>query len=96
MRRCETQAIGAVLQEYLKELQIDQKLKEIRLIGSWESVMGRTVTRYTKSIALKNRVLFVQMTSSIARNELVMMRQGIIEAMNKNAGEKMIDDIVIR
>lgn len=96
MRRCETQAIGAVLQEYLKELQIDQKLKEVRLIGSWESVMGRTVARYTKSIALKNRVLFVKMTSSIARNELVMMRQGIIEAMNKNAGEKMIDDIVIR
>jgi len=38
----------------------------------------------------------VHMTSSVVRNELMMMRQAILEKMNETAGEKLIDSVVIR
>ena len=96
MRKSNTQKISEVLKEYLKEMMIDQKLKEVNIVRSWEKLMGKAVSSRTKSVYIKNKVLFVHLKSSVLRNELVMMRQTIIDKLNENAGEKIIEKIVIR
>lgn len=96
MRRSNVQNIGELVNELLKELHIDQKLKEVRLINSWEELLGSHIQRATSKIFLKNKVLFVYLKSPIVRNELMMMKSEILKKMNEKAGEKMLDDIVLR
>jgi predicted nucleic acid-binding Zn ribbon protein len=96
MRRNETRPIGEVIKECLDELNITQTLKEKRLVSQWGEMLGKTVSVRTRQVYIKDRTLFVYMTSSVARNELMMMRQTILEKMNEIAGEKLIDSVVIR
>ena len=96
MRRNETRPIGEVIKECLDEWNINQTLKEKRLVSQWGDIIGKTVAVRTKQVYIKDRTLFIHMTSSVARNELLMMRQAILEKMNETAGEKLIDSIVIR
>ena len=73
MRRSNVQNIGDVVNELLKNLNIDHKLKEVRLTNSWGEVLGNNVARSTTKIFIKNRVLFVYLKSSVIRSELLMI-----------------------
>jgi len=96
MRKSQTQKISDVISECLRELNIDRKLKEVSLVSQWEELMGKTVAIRTDRIYVKNRILFIHVTSAVLKNELLMMRNQIIERLNENAGEKLIESIVIR
>ena len=96
MRRSHTQNISDVVSQLLKELNIDQKMKEVRIINSWDEVLGANITRATSKIFIKNSVLFVYLKSPVVRNELMMLKSGIIKALNDKVGEKIIDEIVFK
>ena len=96
MRKSRTQKIDDVIRECLGEMNIDRKLKEVRLVSQWESLMGRTVAARTDRIYIRNRTLFLHVTSSVMKSELLMMRQEIVDKLNENAGERLIDQLVIR
>lgn len=96
MRKSNTQPIENVIREYLKEMNIDQKLKEVGIVSQWEKLMGKTVAVRTSQIYIRNRILYIHVTSSVLKNELLMMRQAIIEKINEEAGERVVEQIVIK
>ena len=96
MRKKNTQKIDDVVREYLKALKIDDKLKEVKLIKSWEDVVGKTIARSTNDIYIKDRKLYVKLNSSVIRNELFMLRDGLKKALNDQAGEVLIDEIILK
>ena len=96
MRKSYTQPIENVIREYLKEMNIDQKLKEVGIVSQWEKLMGRTVAVRTSQIYIRNHILYIHVTSSVLKNELLMMRQAIIEKINEEAGERIVEQIVIK
>lgn len=96
MRKKNTQKIDDVVKEYLKALKIDDKLKEVKLIKSWDDIVGKTIAKSTNNIYIKDRKLFVKLNSSVIRNELYMLRDGLKKALNDRAGEKVIDEIILR
>ena len=96
IRRTKTRKLQEVINEFLKENNLDYKLKERELISNWEEVTGRMVARATHSLYIKNRTLFVEVRSSVIKNELVMIREGLIKALNTSIGEELITSIVIK
>jgi predicted nucleic acid-binding Zn ribbon protein len=96
MRKSNTQKISEVILDCLRELRIDRKLKEVHLVTQWESMMGKTVANRTSRIYIKNGILYIHVTSSVLKSELLMMRGEILEKLNEKAGERMIGEIVIR
>ncbi|MBS3768856.1 MAG: DUF721 domain-containing protein [Bacteroidales bacterium] len=96
MRRKNSQALGEVIQRYLEALDIDDKLKEVRLIKSWESLVGKMISNKTNKIYIKDKKLFVYLNSSIARNELSMVRDDLVKRLNEQAGGEIIEDIVLK
>ena len=59
-------------------------------------MMVKTVALRTEKIYIRNRILYIQVTSSVLKNELLMMRQDILNKLNENAGEKLVEQLVIR
>lgn len=96
MRKSNTQKLGDVIADCLREMRIEQKLKEVHVVSQWESMMGKTVALRTDRIYIRNRTLYLHVTSSVLKTELLMMRQEIIDKLNENAGEKVVEQIVIR
>jgi hypothetical protein len=96
MRKTNTQSIRDVLKSYVQENNLEQKLTELDLIKSWESVMGKTVMRYTGNLYIQNSTLFVETTSPIVRNELLMMKEEIRTRLNEVVGQELIKVIIFR
>ncbi|HAN18160.1 MAG: hypothetical protein A2X13_04320 [Bacteroidetes bacterium GWC2_33_15] len=96
MRKNNTQKLDEVIGQYLKSLKIENKLKEVGLIRSWDEVVGKTIARSTKELYIKDRKLFVKLNSSVIRNELFMLRDGLKKALNDRAGESIIDEIILK
>jgi len=96
MRKSNTQSLSSVLKSFVKENHLERKLDEIDLIKSWEEVVGKMVTRYTKNIYIQNSTLFVETTSPIVRNELLMMKEEIRLRLNEVAGQEIVKTIIFR
>jgi hypothetical protein len=95
MKRTESQAIGKLLKAFFEDNpQMADKLAETRLMNYWNNEMSQAVSRYTGNLFVRNRVLYVQLKSSVLKNELMMHREQMIENLNKAAGRNVIDHIV--
>jgi hypothetical protein len=97
MKRKNTQTIGDVLKEFFNDnAELYDKMLEIRIQRAWGEILGPMVIQYTRNIYVKNRVLYVSLTSSVLRSELTLSRERLIESLNNYAGAVVIHDIVIR
>lgn len=96
MRRSNTQNLSDVLLEYIKQMNIGPKLKEVEILKSWESFVGKSVSRATTNIYIRNRTLFIQLNSSVVRNELSMIKDDIIKRLNESAGEPVIEKVILQ
>ncbi|MDA3928760.1 MAG: DUF721 domain-containing protein [Prolixibacteraceae bacterium] len=96
MRRKETQNISDILKQFTKESAYEQKLIENRVIGNWGKVLGTGIANSTRKMYISDRILFVYIDSSVMRQELLMIRSQIQEALNKSVGKVVIDNIIFR
>ena len=69
---------------------------ETRVIDSWEKVVGGIFAKHTTHLSIKNGILYVKLDSSVLRSELAMARSKLVEMLNKEVGEKVIEDIIFR
>lgn len=93
MRRRQTQCLGEVVNELLKTQHLDKKLNEKKLLNGWVEVVGVAIGKYTTEKYLKNKVLYVKLSSSVLRNELLMSREQLVKSLNKYVGAEVITDI---
>jgi predicted nucleic acid-binding Zn ribbon protein len=96
MRRSKTISLAEAIKDYTKEMNLDGKLNEAGVINSWEEIVGKAISSRTSKMYIKDQVLHVHLNSSVVRNELVMLRQAILEKLNGKAGKEVIKDIVFR
>ncbi|OFY68513.1 MAG: hypothetical protein A2V64_02145 [Bacteroidetes bacterium RBG_13_43_22] len=96
MRRSKTISLAEAMKDYIKEMNLEGKLNEIGLINSWEETVGKAIASRTSKVYIKDQVLYVHLTSSVVRNELLMLRQALKEKLNEKAGCEVIRDIVLK
>jgi len=96
MRKSNTESLSSVLKNYVRENNLERKMSELDLIKSWEAVVGKTVARYTGNISIQNNTLFVETTSPIVRNELLMMKEEIRTRLNEVVGDEIVKSIIFK
>jgi hypothetical protein len=96
IRRTQSRPIRDIIEELFKSSGIDQKLKERELIRQWDDVVGITISKSTESIYITDRKLIVKVRSSVIRNELMMIRDGLKTELNRRSGQVLIDEVVIK
>jgi len=94
-RRSNEMPLKAAIEEFLDSFRLRDKLNETKVIQAWEKVVGEMVARNTSQLHIRNKVLFVKVSSAALRNELLFARQKIIQALNKEAGGTVINEIVL-
>lgn len=95
MRRNKTITLGEALGDLIKEYRLEKGLKDAAVLNIWEEIAGKVITARTKRIYLKDGVLHIYLTSSVLRNELMMLRDSLKSRINSRAGEEVVREIVL-
>lgn len=96
MRRSKTISLAEAIQDYIKEMNLGDKLREVSVIESWESIVGKAIAARTSRVYIREGILYVHLKSSIVRNELSMLREALREKLNNQAGTELIKEIVLK
>jgi predicted nucleic acid-binding Zn ribbon protein len=96
MRKSNTQNISEVLTDYINQMKIGRKLKEVDIIEAWEAVLGKTINHYTGKIYISDGNLVVHIKSPVVKSELIMMRDEIRKRLNESVGQEIVRSITFR
>lgn len=97
MRKRNTETIGEVLRQFFEENQFfKRKFAESRIVTGWSKLLGQSIAGYTTNVYLRNDTLYVHLSSSVLRSELLMAKERLIANLNKHAGMHIINDIIFR
>ena len=96
MRKRNTELISDVIHQFLKQRKLEKPLYEKRIIDAWPEVLGKNIVAYTSELNVKNKILYVSLTSSVLRHDLFISRENIVKSLNNHVGYNVIDDIVFR
>jgi predicted nucleic acid-binding Zn ribbon protein len=94
MKRQNTQTIGEVLHELLQSDHLRPGIESARAVEEWNNVADEMTKRFTENVYVKNRVLYVKISSPMLKSNLSMQRKNLTEKLNKSVGAPVIDDIV--
>lgn len=89
-------SIAEILKEIIQSNNLEKGLNQISVADAWKNLMGNGVNNYTKDVILKGSTLYVQLTSSVLREELSYGKQKIITMINEELGSEIVKDVVLR
>mgnify|MGYP001305029338 FL=1 len=96
-RNFESKSIKNILGKLINSSSsLNSGLNNIKVQKLWKEVMGNNVNSYTNEVILKNKTLYVNLNSSVLRQELSYGKQKIVDLLNKELGKEIIQKIVLR
>ncbi len=96
MHSRDAESVGALVMRLLRNEGLETPLNERRLVNSWTQVLGPDIAAYTKNVYIRNQVLYVELSSSVLRQELLSGKRRLIQCLNDSVGAQVITDIVMR
>ncbi len=95
-RKNEEMKLSDLLKSFVDENKLDKGLNQVKIKEVWNNQMGPAIEKYTTGIKLKNDVLYIQLSSSVLREELSYGKEKIIRIMNEEMGKDLISKLVLR
>jgi hypothetical protein len=88
--------ISTILQDFIETNRLQQGLDKVSIKEAWATVMGAAIVKYTAQIKLDRDTLYVQLSSSVLREELSYGKQKIIDLLNEEMKKPLISKLVLR
>ena len=89
-------SIADALKEFVETHKLETGLNKVNVVDAWEKLMGNGVNNYTTSVQLERDILYVQLSSSVLREELSYGKEKIIHMLNEALGKPIIKKLVLR
>lgn len=74
---------------------LGEKYDEIKVINSWETIVGKQIALKTDKLFISKRVLHIYLSSAPLKSELRYYKDVLKEKVNTFANHSLIDDIII-
>lgn len=95
-RHAENISIGDALKEFIGKNRLDKGLDKVNAKEAWDKVMGVAIVKYTTDIKLDRETLYVQLSSSVLREELSYGKEKIVKLLNEELEKELITKLVLR
>lgn len=96
MRGSTPRLIGSGMTSIIEELGIGLKIRQHEILQAWPGIVGEQIARVTTATALSDGKLFVSVTRSTWRNELIFLKKELIERINAAMNTEIVKDIIFR
>ena len=95
-RNNDNQPIQDILKEFVSSNNLQSGLDKVNVLEAWLNLMGNGVNNYTTAIELKRETLYVQLSSSVLREELSYGSEKIVSMLNEALGKDLVKKLVLR
>lgn len=92
-KRAQTLTLKEALDAFLNLPRFDAVKEAVLVDNAWKAIAGRTILKYTINTAFENKILKVYLSSSVARNELIMMQGDLLKKLNTYLNEEKVQEI---
>lgn len=94
LRKSETSTVKDAIQELLNTYNIKDKYNATRIASSWGGLMGAPIANRTENVFLKEKKMFVKLTSAPLKHELQISKSKVLDIFNREFGSGAVEDIV--
>lgn len=88
--------VGDVLKKIIQVNRLQPGMDQIDVKDAWKNLMGNGVNSYTQNVVLKGSTLYVELTSSVLREELSHGKSKIIKMINEELRRDVVTAVVLR
>lgn len=88
--------MGDLLEEFFKRPYVAAKVAEGKLPQTWRDVVGDRAAELTTELRLERNILHVRIQSSVLRQELFYQREALRDEINRRAGLRLVNAVIIR
>lgn len=92
-RTSNVQSFQEAFSEMLKTYKIKQKFEESNIVNKWEEIMGKTIASRTSKIFIKDKKLFIEITSAPLKQQLLLSKSKILEILNRDHKEPIVIEV---
>ncbi|MBN1449234.1 MAG: DUF721 domain-containing protein [Bacteroidetes bacterium] len=94
--RWKTTTLGKALQEGLVRQGLDRRIREEEVLQRWPDIVSTAIANHAHPVRMRRGILWIEVTDAVWRQELHMMRTGLIEKINAFLGEHIVEEIRLR
>ena len=95
-RMNENMKLSEALESFVSTNKLQKGLDKVNVKDVWNEQMGPGIVKYTTAIKLEGNTLFVQLSSSVLREEVGYGREKIIKMLNEALKKDLISKLVLR
>lgn len=96
MRGNNNRKVGEIISKLMKNPKLAKELNKLDALDAWERIIGAPLCKYITDQKIYNGILYVQIKSSVVRNELNYKKSDLIIQINQKIGKKFITDIILK
>jgi predicted nucleic acid-binding Zn ribbon protein len=96
MRKSNEESLKDVIEQLLDTYRLRDKLNQVKLLHSWQKIMGDGIAKRTENIAFKDGKLTIFLNSAPLKEELLYRKEKILTLFNEELGGDFIKDVIVR
>ena len=89
-------SIGEALNLLLEKSHWKPKVIELRMRQEWEAIVGKTISKYTRTINLNGKKLTIYTDVAPLKQELLLGKEQLVTRINEYFEERVVDEIIIK
>jgi predicted nucleic acid-binding Zn ribbon protein len=93
-RKKDAAPLADAFQDLLKAYRLEDTYQEKLLISSWPSLVGKTIADRTSNVYIKDKKLFVKITSGPVKKELQLNKSKVIALIESQIGKGIVEDVI--
>ena len=87
--------IKNLLEIYLKKNNLEKGLLDLEVKKAWHELMENGVSNYTTDVSLKNKTLYIKLSSPALKEELSYGKEKLMKLINERFKKKIVQKIVL-
>ena len=87
------QSIGNVFTQLFNDLGINKAIQQNMAVSRWAEIVGKRIAEISEAERIENGVMYVKVSSPVWRNELVFMKNSLINSVNEALAKNVVKDI---
>jgi predicted nucleic acid-binding Zn ribbon protein len=96
LKQSQPHHIGKGIASVLRELGLGTKIKSYEVLDAWPRIVGTQIASVSTAERIESGKLFIHVTRSAWRNELVFLKSALIMKINKDMEQEVVKDIIFR
>tara|TARA_B100002019_G_C21196029_1_gene561465 strand:- start:219 stop:500 length:282 start_codon:yes stop_codon:yes gene_type:complete len=84
-----------LINTFLKKNKLEKGLLNIEVKKAWFDLMNNGVANYTSDVSLRNKTLYIKLSSAALKEELSYGKEKLIKLINEKLEEDVVEKIVL-